>query len=82
MVNVLLIDRHDGFGIFEHHSFLLVHQNLVKELSMCLLQIVGILHDQLDQNYVMHAKTIESIKKFENKENNKVIKIDESHVEW
>lgn len=60
MVNVLWIDHHDVFGIFGHHSFLQVHQNLGEELLMYLLQIVGILHDQLDQNYVMHARTIES----------------------
>lgn len=56
-----LNDHHDVFGTFVHRSYLQVHQNLVMALLMCQSQIVGTLHDQLDQNYEAHAKTIESI---------------------
>lgn len=54
-------DHRGEFGTFAHHSFLQVRQNLARAPSMYRSQIVGTLHDQLDQNCVVHAKTIESI---------------------
>lgn len=67
MEDVPLICHHDGFGIFVHHSYLRERQNLAMALSMYPSRIVGTWHDQLDQNYAMHARTIESIKKIARK---------------
>lgn len=60
MAIFLWIDRHDVFGIFVRHSFLLGHRNLAAVLLMCPLRIARIWHDLLDQNFAMLAKTIES----------------------
>lgn len=63
MEDVPLICHHDEFGIFVHRSCLRVRQNLVTAPLMYPLQIAGIWHDPLDQNCVMHARTIESKQK-------------------
>lgn len=75
MVDVRLNDHRDEFGIFVRRSFLQVHQNLVKALSMYRLQIVKIWHDRLDQSYEAHARTIESDMKMK-----KIIKIITSFI--
>lgn len=61
MEDALSIDHHDEFGTFERHSYLRVRQNLAMVPLMYLSQIARIWHDQLDRNYEVHARTIESM---------------------